>query len=116
MHDIAVLLGLASSSSGSHAAAPTFGATSTATTASTGSTQRRWAPLSLILSLINLALRLTLDVTSLGILATVVLFLFRRITGRGDPLVLLRLAQRVLGRRGRDQAQRAVSAAASAVS
>lgn len=122
-HDIAVLLGIASpSSSGGGGAdtvaAPTFGNTSRVGGVASSPQSMLRAPLTLVLAMINLVLRLTLDLTSLSILLTVLLFLFRRITGRGDPLILLRLARRMLGRRAGASEQAAVvgaTAAAAAV-
>lgn len=104
-HDLSTLLGI-SSSSGTQAAAPSFGASGDAPGApsGSGSASRRRRPvltslLSLLLSLVNLALRLTLDLTSLAILITVILFGIKKVTGRGDPLVLIRLMRRLLGSR-----------------
>ncbi|CAO1625825.1 unnamed protein product [Parajaminaea phylloscopi] len=114
VHDIAVLLGVAQpSAGGGTVAAPSFGAPRT-----NGRPSILRAPLTLVLAMVNLALRLALDLTSLGILLTVLLFLVKRITGRGDPLVLLRLARRLLGRRAGAAERAAVvgaSAAAAAV-
>lgn len=116
-HDIGVLVGLASPGR-SGSVAPTFGATSSTNAAGSNRPSLLRAPLTFILALINLALRLTLDLTSLGILLTLLLFIFKRITGRGDPLLLLRMAQRLLSRRGRGAEKLAIvgaSAAAAAV-
>lgn len=100
LHDVANLIGLTSGSSSS-AAAPSFGASHQQQGAGAGSRQpsRVRMTFNVILALVNLALRLTLDLTSLGILLTVVLFAVKRLTGRGDPLVLMRLVRSVMGRR-----------------
>lgn len=52
------------------------------------------APLRISLAVIYLVARLALDFLSVGLLATGVLYLVRRLSGRGDPLLLLRLLAR----------------------
>jgi hypothetical protein len=108
LHDLGVLFGLASpSSSGADGArgkvaVPSFGSSSHERgKGPTGNTPRRSrlsSLLSLLASLLNLSLRLALDLTSLGILVTLFLFLLRKVTGRGDPLLLLKMARTLLGR------------------
>lgn len=108
LQDLGALFGLASpSSSGADAgrgkvAAPSFGSSSNDRgKPPAGSSPRRSrlsSLLSLLASLLNLSLRLALDLTSLGILVTLFLFLLRKVTGRGDPLLLLRMARTLLGR------------------
>ncbi|PWN24032.1 ACBP-domain-containing protein [Microstroma glucosiphilum] len=108
LHDLGVLFGLTSpSSSGADgvrgkAAVPSFGSSShDRGKGPAGSIPRRSrlsSFLSLLASLLNLSLRLALDLTSLGILITLFLFLLRKVTGRGDPLLLLKMARTLLGR------------------
>lgn len=108
LHDLGVLFGLASpSSSGADGArgkvaTPSFGSSSHERgKGPAGNTPRRSrlsSLLSLLASLLNLSLRLALDLTSLGILVTLFLFLLRKVTGRGDPLLLLKMARTLLGR------------------
>ncbi|CAO1629028.1 unnamed protein product [Sympodiomycopsis kandeliae] len=97
-HDLSNLLGITSGTSvnGQTHATPSFGESNQ----NTGSRPSRVRlGLSILAALLNLSLRLTLDLTSLGILVTVVLFLVKRISGRGDPLLLLRLLRRFVGSR-----------------
>jgi hypothetical protein len=43
---------------------------------------------------LNLSVRLALDLTSLALLFSLIVFFVQRLTGRGDPLLLLRLMRR----------------------
>ncbi|PWN30572.1 ACBP-domain-containing protein [Jaminaea rosea] len=108
-HDLASLLGMGGTAAG---ATPSFHQSSSG--GSRRGTSFIRAPLALLLAVVNLAIRLALDLTSLGILITILLFGVKRITGRGDPLVLLNLARRVLGRNRAGAAERAVIVGASA--
>lgn len=52
------------------------------------------ALLRLLIALVNLSLRLALDLTSVTVVVSLFLLVVKRVTGRGDPLVLLRLVRR----------------------
>lgn len=51
----------------------------------------------LCIALVNLALRVALDATSVVVVLSLLLLLLRRVTGRGDPLLMLRLLRRWTG-------------------
>lgn len=53
------------------------------------------SPVRILVALVNLSARLALDVISLVLVSSFFLFAFKRITGRGDPLLMLRLLKRV---------------------
>lgn len=57
------------------------------------------ALLRLLMALINLSIRLALDLTSVTVVISLVLFVFKRATGRGNPLLLFQLIQRYSGMR-----------------
>ncbi|CEH14405.1 acbp-domain-containing protein [Ceraceosorus bombacis] len=110
LHDIAILVGLSSAVRG-NAAPPSYALASgsragrtapgSASGRSIGGSGRSpsGAPLRLAIAVLNLSVRLALDLTSLALLASLVLLLIQRITGRGDPLLLLRIARRWRPRR-----------------
>ena len=99
VHDIAVLLGIRNAHTtglANSALAPSYIA------AQGGDVQRAKAdlvsaPLRLAVALLNLFVRLALDAMSLTLLLSVLLLVVRRITGRGDPLIILRLIRRWTG-------------------
>jgi hypothetical protein len=120
-HDIALLLGMARNGAGT-AAPPSFEARGDAKAAesvagksvtsrgrhgkgaragpgdSGGQGTPAWsAILRLLGAFINLSLRLALDLTSVAVVSSLLLLLVRRVTGRGDPLLLLRLIRRYSG-------------------
>jgi hypothetical protein len=99
LHDIAVLLGLGAASR-TGTAAPSYlasagsrgnGATNSGGAANQGGLG---APLRLLAAVLNLSVRLALDLTSLALLFSLIVFFVQRLTGRGDPLLLLRLMRR----------------------
>lgn len=120
MHDVAVLLGLSSDGRGGAAPqsynlasgrsrAESVAGQSTATSRRGGRGRdgdggqgrgRReggglmGAPLRLMLAVVNLAMRLALDLTSVGVLLSLLIFVISKLTGRGDPLFLIRLVRR----------------------
>lgn len=112
LHDIAVLLGLRSDGRGG-AAPSTYRGDGAESVASRGTaTARRlkggnggaggrpsgWRTIfRLFLVLIQIAVRVALDLTSVVVVLTLLLFLIRRTTGRGDPLLILRLLRTWLG-------------------
>ncbi|KAJ1021896.1 hypothetical protein NDA16_003658 [Ustilago loliicola] len=53
------------------------------------------SPVRILVALVNLSARLALDVISLVLVSSFFLFAFKRITGRGDPLMMLRLLKRL---------------------
>ncbi|UZJ54012.1 hypothetical protein CBS101457_003332 [Exobasidium rhododendri] len=53
--------------------------------------------LRLLGAITNTSLRLALDLTSVTVVLSLLLLLFKRATGRGDPLLLLRLVRRYTG-------------------
>lgn len=130
VHDIAVLLHLRDPSSSSrrnspHALAPSYLAQSGGSGANgkgnygsgaggAGSGDGGGilgAPVRLALAILNLVVRLALDVTSLAVLVSLLLAIVYRLTGRGDPLIVLRLARRW----GRFRSTRAVAGPPAAV-
>ncbi|PWY98663.1 ACBP-domain-containing protein [Testicularia cyperi] len=52
------------------------------------------SPITWLLALLQLVARLTLDVVSAVLVSSVVLFAVRKVTGRGDPLLLIRYIKR----------------------
>ncbi|KDN45608.1 ACBP-domain-containing protein [Tilletiaria anomala UBC 951] len=106
-HDIAVLLGLrnpyASNVSSGVALAPSYLAQSGGSGGGSGDARSRArndlfsAPLRLAIALLNLFVRLALDAMSLALIMSALLLIVRRITGRGDPLIILRLIRRWTG-------------------
>lgn len=101
LHDIAIVLGLRSDGRGGVAPSTYRGdgaESSTSRAARARQQQSAWGALiRLSLALMNLTLRLTLDATSVLVVLTVLLFLLNRLTGRGDPLLLLRFVRQLLG-------------------
>lgn len=115
-HDVANLIGIStgsSSTSASHAT-PSFGEQPSASTQRHSRPSRFRLALNVVLALVNLSLRLTLDMTSLAILLTVVLFAVKRLTGRGDPLVIMRVLRGLVGRRRVDRVARGAAATVAA--
>lgn len=53
------------------------------------------SPVRILVALVNLSARLALDVVSLVLVSSFFLYAFKRITGRGDPLVMIRLLKRL---------------------
>ena len=53
------------------------------------------SPIQFVVAAASLAFRLLLDLTSIAVLATLVIAALRRISGRGDPWIALRLMGRV---------------------
>ncbi|SJX66498.1 uncharacterized protein SRS1_11322 [Sporisorium reilianum f. sp. reilianum] len=53
------------------------------------------SPVRLLVALVNLSARLALDVISLVLVSSFFLYAFKRITGRGDPLLMIRLLKRL---------------------
>lgn len=53
------------------------------------------SPVRILVALVNLSARLALDVISLVLVSSFFLFAFKRITGRGDPLMMLRILKRL---------------------
>ncbi|EST06797.2 Acyl-CoA-binding protein, ACBP [Kalmanozyma brasiliensis GHG001] len=53
------------------------------------------SPVRILVALVNLSARLALDVISLVLVSSFFLYGFKRITGRGDPLVMIRLLKRL---------------------
>ena len=53
------------------------------------------SPVRILVALVNLGARLALDVISLVLVSSFFLYAFKRITGRGDPLVMIRLLKRL---------------------
>lgn len=113
LHDIAVLFGLRSDGRGG-VAPSTYrgdGAESVGSRAGKRSTngassggrngQSRptgwWAIVRLLIALAQLAVRVALDATSVVVVLSVLLFILNRATGRGDPLLILRLLRQWLG-------------------
>ncbi|GAC95070.1 hypothetical protein PHSY_002645 [Pseudozyma hubeiensis SY62] len=97
--DVRQLIGLNATAraQGSEALAPSFVAQGGG-----GSTNRSSAAYSLLTSpvrifvaLVNLSARLALDVVSLVLVSSFFLYGFKRITGRGDPLLAIRLLKRL---------------------
>lgn len=120
--DIGILLGLSTGTGGS--GAPYFVAASGARRVGHGGAANARtvrdalgniffsAPLRILLAMLYLAVRVALDALSIGLVCTGLLFLARRLSGRGDPLLILRAfvrATRALRARGAAQAA-AVSA------
>lgn len=114
LHDIAVLLGLRSDGRGGVApssyrgdGAESVGSRGTAAAAArrgaaagAGGTPGRpgWtAIVRLFVALVQLGLRLALDMTSVVVVVSLLLLIVKRTTGRGDPLLLLRLLRRWSG-------------------
>lgn len=112
LHDIAVLLGLRSDGKGGAApstyrgdGAESVGSRGTATArrlkggnGGAGGRPSGWRTIvRLFLVLIQIAVRVALDLTSVAVVLTLLLFLIRRTTGRGDPLLILRLLRTWLG-------------------
>jgi hypothetical protein len=105
LHDIAVLFGLRSDGRGG--VAPTSyrgdGTESVGSRAGkrngngAGRPTGRWALVRLLIALAQLTLRVALDATSVVVVLSVLLFVFNRTTGRGDPLLLLRLLRQWFG-------------------
>ncbi len=100
VHDIAVLLGIRDPTTAAGAAlAPSYLASAGGPAEARQRARRDLfaAPLRLAVALLNLFVRLALDAVSLALLTSVFLLLVRRVTGRGDPLLLLRLVRRWTG-------------------
>ncbi|KIS65822.1 uncharacterized protein UMAG_11226 [Mycosarcoma maydis] len=53
------------------------------------------SPVRILVALANLSARLALDVISLVLVSSFFLYAFKRITGRGDPLLMIRLLKRL---------------------
>lgn len=53
------------------------------------------SPVRILVALVNLSARLALDLISLVLVSSFFLYAFKRITGRGDPLLMLRLVKRL---------------------
>ncbi|SPO31723.1 uncharacterized protein UTRI_06571_B [Ustilago trichophora] len=53
------------------------------------------SPVRILVALVNLSARLALDVISLVLVSSFFLYAFKRVTGRGDPLLMLRLLKRL---------------------
>lgn len=53
------------------------------------------SPVRILVALVNLSARLALDVISLVLVSSFFLYAFKRITGRGDPLLMIRLLKRL---------------------
>jgi hypothetical protein len=116
-HDIALLLGIARDSRAGHAAPLSFHTNGhnrdgkrAELTSQNGKGRARggagndasgspptssWSALfRLCGALINLSIRLALDLTSVTVVFSLCVLIFKRVTGRGDPLLLFRLVQR----------------------
>ncbi|KAN0062368.1 hypothetical protein ACQY0O_005250 [Thecaphora frezii] len=105
-HDVGGLLGIGSGSQRSprtEALAPSFLASGGQGGGRRNAAGDIWsASIKLVVALLNLAARLALDVISFALVSSVFLFAFKKVTGRGDPLLALRVlgrARRVLLRR-----------------
>ena len=118
IHDLRQLIGLESTavrSPRSEALAPSF-------LANGGNPNGRQAaavgllsaPIRVLAALVNLVARLALDVVSLALVSSFILFLVKRVTGRGDPLIVLRfltMLRRAILRRPGSTSSRAIEAA-----
>ncbi|KAK0546944.1 hypothetical protein OC844_007201 [Tilletia horrida] len=114
-HDIAVLLGFRRGHT-RPGATPSFyqtGGAGGANGSGGGGNAVLTLAVRLGLAAVNLAVRLALDVTSVVILLSLLLTLTKRLTGRGDPLLLLRLIRRWTGVRPRTLIAATTSAAAA---
>ncbi|KAL9935218.1 hypothetical protein V8E36_005566 [Tilletia maclaganii] len=113
-HDIAVLLGFRRGRTGT-GATPSFYQAGGMGGGNDRSRDAMSLAVRLGLAAVNLAVRLALDITSVVILLSLLLTLVKRITGRGDPLLLLRLIRRWTGVRPRTLIAATTSAATAAV-
>jgi hypothetical protein len=52
------------------------------------------SPMKIVMALVNLCARLTLDLVSLVLVSSIFLYAFKSVTGRGDPLLMLRILRR----------------------
>jgi hypothetical protein len=116
-HDVALLLGITRDSRGSQAAPSSFHANGhnrdgkRIEASGHGRGRGRgdasghgrpnnttWSALfRLITALINLSIRLALDLASVTVVSSLFILIFKRVTGKGDPLFLFRLIQRYTG-------------------
>ena len=96
--DVRQLIGLNASARGSRseALAPSFLAEGGGSgNRSNAALNLLTSPVRVLVALVNLSARLALDVISLVLVSSFFLFAFKRITGRGDPLLMLRLLKRL---------------------
>ncbi|KAK0568546.1 hypothetical protein OC861_001876 [Tilletia horrida] len=99
-HDIAVLLGFRRGRA-HQGATPSFYQAGGSGGGNDRSRDALTLAVRLGLAAVNLAVRLALDVTSVVILLSLLLTVVKRLTGRGDPLLLLRLIRKWTGLRPR---------------
>lgn len=98
--DVRQLMGLNAVSRGqrSEALAPSFlasGGGGGSATRSTAAMNLLTSPVRILVALVNLSARLALDVISLVLVSSFFLYAFKQITGRGDPLLAIRLLKRL---------------------
>ncbi|KAI3485316.1 hypothetical protein L1887_51430 [Cichorium endivia] len=94
--DVRQLIGLNAVARGprSEALAPSFLAEGGGATNRSGAAfHLLTSPVRILVALVNLGARLALDIISLALVSSFFLYAFKRVTGRGDPLLMLRPAQ-----------------------
>ncbi|PWN51193.1 hypothetical protein IE53DRAFT_60313 [Violaceomyces palustris] len=112
LHDVSVLLGLSSPIPRAEGfAVPSFGSVGNSSRGSIVTGRAAAAahlvtvPVQIFTIILKIAFRLALDVTSMVLLVCVFLFVFKRITGKGDPLFWLRIMRRWVRSRGARNSQ-----------
>lgn len=96
--DVRQLIGLNAVARGprSEALAPSFLAEGGGATNRSGAAfHLLTSPVRVLVALVNLGARLALDIISLALVSSFFLYAFKRVTGRGDPLLMLRLLKRL---------------------
>ncbi|SNX87961.1 uncharacterized protein MEPE_06672 [Melanopsichium pennsylvanicum] len=95
--DVRQLIGLNAAARGprGEALAPSFLAEGSESNRSNAAFNLLTSPVRILIALVNLSARLALDVISLVLVSSFFLYAFKQITGRGDPLLMIRLLKRV---------------------
>ena len=95
LNEVGTLLGIGGSRTPQDAPSYTEWHTSRATPSRSVLWKLLRSPIQFVVAAASLAFRLLLDLTSIAVLATLVIAALRRISGRGDPWIALRLMGRV---------------------